>query len=109
MVRWSKAMPVPFSHDTGDFVNHEIFPCRDGSWTLRDRALNQSMHSEIGAWREAREIYVGPSRLAERLGRPGPALVIYDLGLGIAANALAALFEWQRPPSPRRALRIISF
>jgi tRNA U34 5-methylaminomethyl-2-thiouridine-forming methyltransferase MnmC len=67
------------------------------------------MHSEIGAWREAREIFVGPSRLAERLMRRGPALVIYDLGLGIAANALAALLEWRKARAPKRALRIVSF
>ncbi|MEO7162336.1 MAG: MnmC family methyltransferase [Bdellovibrionia bacterium] len=50
------------------------------------------MHSSIGPWEEANLIYVGQSNLKERLRRhePGP-LIIYDIGLGIAANALALI------------------
>src|SRR5262249_9769153 len=75
----------------------------------RELKSGQSMHSEIGPWREAQAIYNAPSRLGERLIRPGGPLVVYDLGLGIAANAISALFEWRRSPSPKRRMRIISF
>jgi tRNA U34 5-methylaminomethyl-2-thiouridine-forming methyltransferase MnmC len=67
------------------------------------------MHSEIGPWREAQAIYAGPARIPERATRPGGPLVIYDLGLGIGANALCALKAWREITGPKRSLRIISF
>jgi queuine tRNA-ribosyltransferase len=93
-----------FSHDKGGIVKaHELFPCRDGSWTLKDPATGQAMHSEIGPLEEARRIFIAPARhIAEA---PGGRLVIHDLGLGIAANAVAAIEEWK----DRRPLRIVSF
>ena len=50
------------------------------------------MHSVIGPWNEAQAVYVAQSRLAERLVAPDPSpLVLFDIGLGIAANSLAVL------------------
>jgi queuine tRNA-ribosyltransferase len=88
----------------------EISRCADGSATLRDPASGCDMHSAVGPLTEAREIYARPSRLAERLLGDGPELVLWDVGLGIAANAIVALEEWQAlAPESRRELRIVSF
>ena len=38
----------------------------DGSYTLRNTALDQACHSSEGAWQEARERYAVPTRLRER-------------------------------------------
>lgn len=54
------------------------------------------MHSQIGPWTEAQEIYIHQAEIPKRLealaseSRPS-SFVIYDVGLGIAANALAAI------------------
>ncbi len=72
----------------------ELFP--NGSYSIRNLELNESMHSSIGPWTEAQLIYLGQSELTERLRslteksdlRP---FVIYDVGFGIAANSLAVL------------------
>ena len=69
------------------------------------------MHSSIGAWEEANLLYVGQSRLNERLLLAERApLVIYDIGMGIAANALAAIACAEaHPPEARRELHLVSF
>ncbi len=66
---------------------------------------------------EARRLYVEQSRLAERLRLqagegPQPApLVLWDVGLGAAANAMAAIqcFEEAAAFHPVRPLRLVSF
>lgn len=59
--------------------------------TLIDQKVGAAMHSRIGAWAEAQAIYVAHSALHRRTGRP---LRVLDVGLGIAANALALLEAW---------------
>jgi tRNA U34 5-methylaminomethyl-2-thiouridine-forming methyltransferase MnmC len=64
----------------------ELAPC-DAGFTVRERRGGQVMHSRVGAWEEARRIYVGQSGLRPR-SRPW---VVHDVGMGIAANAIAAM------------------
>lgn len=62
------------------------------------------MHSTLGPWVEANLVYVGQSELDRR------SLVIYDIGLGIAANSLAVLEALDRLPADlKRQVQIISF
>jgi queuine tRNA-ribosyltransferase len=89
--------------------SHDICVFENGLASLRDRALGEAMHSSIGPWQEAMQIYVEPSRLTELLKKEHlPPLVIYDVGLGIAANALASLFI-QEECNGLRPLHIVSF
>lgn len=64
-----------------------------GQNTLIDSESGQAMHSKLGPWAEAQSVYIGPSKLAERLAetRAEAPLVLHDAGLGIAANSLAAI------------------
>jgi tRNA U34 5-methylaminomethyl-2-thiouridine-forming methyltransferase MnmC len=89
-------------------MSHELVAFANGSYSVRPLGGPEAMHSHIGPWQEARQIYVEPSGLAERLGESGPPLVLLDLGLGIAANALAAL-ECFFVGQPRRDLHLFSF
>ena len=74
------------------------------------------MHAGLPPMEEARQLYVEQSNLAERLHLSASAdndkpLVTWDVGLGAAANAMAAIrcHEEQAAVGPVRPLRIISF
>ena len=99
---------MPHSHYQIDYFSN-------GSASLKDLELQETMHSTIGPWTEAHQVYISPSQLALRLTQTsmsGP-LVLYDLGLGIAANALCALQVFQDlskcDTKPIRDLHLISF
>ena len=68
-------------------MGHSFTPLPDGSTTLTDTANGQAMHSRVGSWQEANQVYVGPSGLTQR---QDPA-ILWDVGMGTASNALAAL------------------
>jgi len=84
-----------------------VFP--NGQASLHDPEAGETMHSTIGPDVEARIIYIEQSRLAARLGEGNPEpLVLFDVGLGIAANSIAAVALWQSLSTPR-SLTIHSF
>jgi queuine tRNA-ribosyltransferase len=65
---------------------------RDGVGHIRDRTSGEVMHSVNDPAEEARSLYVEQSRLVDRVLQPeGPPLVVWDVGLGAAANAMAAI------------------
>jgi queuine tRNA-ribosyltransferase len=70
---------------------------RDGVGHIRDTVSGEVMHSVNDPEAEARGLYVGPARVVERLqgGETAP-LVIWDVGLGAAANAMATIAAVER-------------
>ncbi len=83
----------------------EIAPCQEGAgFTLLEKESGQLMHSAVGPWVEANQVYVGQSEFDRRSVSP---LVIYDVGLGIAANSLAAIEALAE--SSGRTVEIYSF
>jgi tRNA U34 5-methylaminomethyl-2-thiouridine-forming methyltransferase MnmC len=91
----------------GDF---ELVTLRNGSRAVRHLGHGEVMHPSVGPWKEALRLYVEQPRLAERLRVPGPPLVLYDVGLGAATNAVAALTcARDLGPERRRALEVVSF
>jgi tRNA U34 5-methylaminomethyl-2-thiouridine-forming methyltransferase MnmC len=76
----------------------EKVACQEG-FTLRESLSGQLMHSQVGPWTEANAVYADQSGLRGE----GP-LVLYDIGMGTAANALALIARLGSRP-----LRIISF
>jgi tRNA U34 5-methylaminomethyl-2-thiouridine-forming methyltransferase MnmC len=90
----------------------ELVTLRNGFRAIRERSSGEIMHPSVGPWAEARQLYVEQTRLAERL-QTAPLdqpLRLYDVGLGGAANASAALACWAGLPSgARRPLEIVSF
>ena len=83
----------------------EIVTTTSGAVSIRNKQLNEIMHNPVGPWAEANALYIDQSRLADRL-RSDHELVLFDVGLGAAANALAAL-HCAKANDGR--LRIISF
>jgi queuine tRNA-ribosyltransferase len=88
---------------------HEIVRTRLGVPAVRDRVLGEVMHPVIGPAVESERLYVAQSRLRERLAGGGPPLVLFDVGLGAGANALAAWRASEEAPRGSRRLEIASF
>ncbi len=88
--------------------DYEVHVSPEGFSSIRQRSSGEVMHSVSHPMEEARRLYTEQSGLADRLRDVGEPLVIWDVGLGAATNAMAAVhcFEVCRPA---RALRIVSF
>jgi queuine tRNA-ribosyltransferase len=109
---------VPSAPRRGDY---EIVKGPSGAFSIRQMSSGEVMHSVNRPSDEANALYVVQSRLAERIGvvpdesgAPAPELVIWDVGLGAASNAMAAIacFEAvhaQRGATGVRPVRIVSF
>ena len=71
----------------------ELVPLAGGIYSLRSLANGQTFHPVVGPAAEAERLHVGGTRLVERANAlpPGEGLVVWDVGLGAAANALAAI------------------
>jgi queuine tRNA-ribosyltransferase len=73
-------------------------------------ASGERMHSRSKPEEEARRLYVEQTALEEELRKEGPPLVIWDVGLGAAANAMTALRAAEALGTERkRELHIESF
>ncbi|HWJ35988.1 MAG TPA: tRNA guanosine(34) transglycosylase Tgt [Steroidobacteraceae bacterium] len=100
---------------------------RDGVGHIRDMSSGEVMHSVNDPAEEARSLYVEQSRLVQRLNETEAApLVVWDVGLGAAANAMAAIqavetlrcdptlrsdhmLRPDEPACPGRRLTLVSF
>jgi queuine tRNA-ribosyltransferase len=84
---------------------------RDDVGFIRDMTSGEVMHSINDPSEEARSLYVEQSRLLERLQTCGDPLVVWDVGLGAAANAMAAIaaVEGSIPFPDSRRLTLVSF
>ena len=90
-------------------ADFEIVTTRMGVLSIRDNISGETMHNPVGPWAEANSLYIDQSHLARRLSEgTADELVIFDVGLGAAANALAAL-HCARSLKMRRPLRLVSF
>ena len=86
--------------------DYEIHRAWEGFASIRQISSGEIMHSRTDPIEEARQLYVEQSRLAERLR--SESLILWDVGLGAAANAMAAI-ECYEKSSSVQPLRIISF
>jgi queuine tRNA-ribosyltransferase len=100
----------------GDYEMH-LNP--KGFASIRQISSGEIMHSVNPPAEEANRLYIEQSKLAERLLKSIPAnnhdeLVVWDVGLGAASNAMAAVrcFETlvnEKPADELRHLKLISF
>jgi len=97
--------------------DYEVVKFAQGFSSIRQRSSGEIMHSVNKPIEEAERLYVGQSHLAERLIRQtedDKELVIWDVGLGAATNAMAAVHCFEKVlaengASKVRPLRLISF
>jgi queuine tRNA-ribosyltransferase len=97
---------------------YEVHVARRGFASIRHVQSGEIMHACTPPMDEALSLYVEQAQLAERLWLgasedPSTAepLILWDIGLGAAANAMAAIlcYEEQAAAHPVRGLRIVSF
>ena len=94
--------------------DYEVHVAPEGFASIRQISSGEIMHARTPPAEEAQLLYVEPSRLAERLRDAASAeeLIVWDVGLGAAANAMAAIrcYEAQAAAGgPVRAMRVVSF
>lgn len=97
--------------------HYAVHIAREGFASIRHVASGEIMHMRTSPMEEAQQLYVEQSRLAERLRLDGndaeaaKPLVVWDVGLGAAANVMAAIrcYEEQAALARVRRMLIISF
>jgi hypothetical protein len=70
---------------------YQLVHLRNGTCSVRSLADYETFHPVIGPVAEAEALYVNQLRLRERLKNHTGEFVIWDVGLGAAANALTVL------------------
>jgi hypothetical protein len=71
--------------------DYQLVHLNNGICSVRSLADDETFHPVIGPVAEAEALYVNQLRLRERLQNHSGEFVIWDVGLGAAANALAVL------------------
>jgi queuine tRNA-ribosyltransferase len=91
--------------------DYEIHIAREGFASIRQASSGEIMHMRTPPMDEARLLYVEQAELAQRLRESDEPLVIWDVGLGAAANAMAAIqcYEAEAAKGAVRPMQIISF
>ena len=88
----------------------ELVPLAGGVNSLRSRANGQTFHPVVGPQREAESVHVAGTRLVERANAwTGGEFVVWDVGLGAAANALAAAAALRAGYAGGPGVRMLSF
>ena len=86
---------------------YQIVQLRNGTFSLRCLGVGETFHPVIGPAAEADTLYVRQLRLVERVrAAANEEFVLWDVGLGGAANALAAL---RATSDLDCSLRLVSF
>ncbi len=78
---------IPTSADAG----YQLVRLNNGICSVRSLADAETFHPVVGPVAEAEALYVNQLRLRERLAEHSGEFVIWDVGLGAAANALTVL------------------
>jgi tRNA U34 5-methylaminomethyl-2-thiouridine-forming methyltransferase MnmC len=87
--------PVLLDHASESF---EIVTVQSGDRSLRSLEFGETFHPVVGPMAEAVGLHVRQQRLLERAARVGGRFVIWDVGLGAAANAVAAIEAFASAP-----------
>lgn len=94
------------------FGNFEVIQTARGHFSVRHQPSGEVMHSVVEPNEEAEKLYLHQSRFTDRLAKnEARPLVIWDVGLGAAVNAMAVIraSEGALPERAVRPVRIVSF
>ena len=85
---------------------YQLVRLKNGACNIRALAEDETFHPVVGPVAEAEALYVRQLRFRQRLQSHQGEFVVWDVGLGAAANAVAVLRAASDLPC---ALRVISF
>ena len=85
---------------------YKLVQLRNGTHAVHAASYDEKMHPGLGPAAEAEALYVRQLKIRERMQRHEGEFVVWDVGLGAAANALTLLRLTHDLPCP---LRIVSF
>lgn len=85
---------------------YQLVRLASGDYSLHSLAYGETFHPVIGPVAEAEALYVNQLRLRESLKNHTGDFVIWDVGLGAAANALTVLRAAKELATP---IRLVSF
>ncbi len=101
---------LPVLQNSAVPTSYRLVRLRNGACSVRSLAEDETFHPGIGPAREAEALYVRQLRLPERVRETDGEFVIWDVGLGAAANALTAIRLVREGLRGKPAqLRLISF
>lgn len=89
-----------------DAGEYELVRLANGVTSVRSRLVGETFHPVIGPVAEAEALYLRQLRLVERAPSAPGGLVLWDVGLGAAANVLTVLRAMRGLPFP---LTVLSF
>lgn len=76
----------------------------NGTWSVHSLAEEETFHPVVGPVAEAEALYVKQLKLPERIASTTGEFVIWDVGLGAAANAITVLRSARSLSTPMRLL-----
>lgn len=86
---------------------YQLVQLKNGSWSVRSLVAAETFHPVVGPVEEADALYVQQLRLPERFAATGDTpFVIWDVGLGAAANVLVVLNSLRHLAG---RIRVVSF
>ncbi len=99
----------PKNKELGDFlVRHSD----RGFFSIQQKSSGEVMHSVNPPLVEARDLYLTQSQILKRIEEiEKPELVIWDVGLGAATNAMSVIHAYEKSSetSTKRPLHLVSF
>lgn len=87
----------------------EIVTVQSGDRSLRSLQFGETFHPVVGPMAEATALHVRQQRLVERAARSPGAFVVWDVGLGAAANSIAVLEAFAQQPGASAGVELHSF
>jgi tRNA U34 5-methylaminomethyl-2-thiouridine-forming methyltransferase MnmC len=85
---------------------YELARLKNGVYSVRSRAEDETFHPVVGPVAEAKELYVDQLHLPRRIAEANDVFTIWDIGLGAAANVLTVINE---AGGAAGNLRVLSF
>jgi tRNA U34 5-methylaminomethyl-2-thiouridine-forming methyltransferase MnmC len=96
-------------HSSGEAEQFDLVSVQSGARSLRSRECGETFHPVVGPMIEAVALHVRQQRLVERAAEVTGKFVIWDVGLGAAANAIAAIEALAHPAKAGHLVEIHSF